>query len=116
MILRKRRRGIDNPEVIDVVSITPDRSTVELHMVQSSKWTGSRKQLLRLQDKLNNYASFALDGQLAETHPSAANLPWRIVLHCQTEPHPDIADFIRQAKPLTEKAGGELVLRKRSSA
>jgi hypothetical protein len=101
--------------VIDIVSITPDGGSVELHMVQSSKWTGSRAQLLRLQDKLNNYASFALDGQLAKMYPSAAGLPWRIVLQCQTEPHPDVTDFIRRAKPLVEKDGGQLALRMRSN-
>jgi hypothetical protein len=54
-----------------VVSISPDGSTVILHIVSDAPWTGSDDQLTSLQQKIHNYVGFAADGQLVATYPEA---------------------------------------------
>jgi hypothetical protein len=42
--------------------------------------------LLALQERFNAYASFLLDGEMAETHPELAGKPARIELRCTRMP------------------------------
>jgi len=45
-----------------------------------------RHGILQLQTKLNNYLSYALDGQLAKDYPDLSGKPVRIELHTDAEP------------------------------
>jgi hypothetical protein len=67
----------------------PADGVIELIMVQDKAWTGSAAQVSSLQDKVQTYVSFALDGDMMRQFPEAAGRPWRVVLHCQTGP-PDL--------------------------
>ena len=65
---------------IDIVAIAPDGSTVELIVVNDSPWTGSDGQVLSLQEKVNSYVSYALDGPLHKAYEDTFGHPWRIVI------------------------------------
>ena len=51
-------------------------------MNQPQEWTGSVEQLHELQERFNTYASFLLDGELAEAHPELAAKKSRIEVRC----------------------------------
>lgn len=68
---------------VDLVSQSAD-GIIDLVIVQDQPWTGSEGQLASLQEKVQTYVSFALDGGPVERVPEAAGRPWRILLHCQT--------------------------------
>jgi hypothetical protein len=68
--------------VIDVVAHDPKTGEVVLVMSEPNNWDGSDEQLLALQERLNAYASFLLDGEMAEAHPEMAGKPARIELRC----------------------------------
>ena len=72
--------------VIDLIAHDPKRDEVVLVMNEPHEWDGSDEQLLALQERFNAYASFLLDGEIAEAHPELADKPARIELRCAHMP------------------------------
>jgi hypothetical protein len=68
--------------VIDVIAHDTKTNEVVLVMNEPNEWDGSDEQLLALQERFNAYASFLLDGEIAEAHPELAGKPARIELRC----------------------------------
>jgi hypothetical protein len=101
-----------NDSTLDIVTLSPDGSTVCLYIVQAGPWTGSDAQLDSLQLKIHNYLSYALDGQLEQTYPELAGHPWRIVIDCQTgPPDPSSAKVLAYLAETLPKYGGSLQIR-----
>lgn len=78
--------GKDREGVIDVIALDPKTSDVVLVMNEPTEWDGSDEQLLSLQERFNTYASFLLDGEMAEAHPELIGKPARIELRCTHMP------------------------------
>src|SRR6516225_10112863 len=72
--------------VIDVIAQDAKANEVVLVMNEPNEWNGSDEQLLALQERFNAYASFLLDGEMAEAHPDLAGKPARIELRCAHMP------------------------------
>src|SRR5215470_7924014 len=72
--------------VIDVIAHDGKTNEVVLVMNEPHEWDGSDEQLLALQERFNAYASFLLDGEMAEAHPELAGKPARIELRCTHMP------------------------------
>ena len=72
--------------VIDVIAHDAKTGEVVLVMNEPNEWNGSDEQLLQLQERFNAYASFLLDGEMAEAHPELAGKPARIELRCARMP------------------------------
>ena len=51
-------------------------------------WDGTAEQLYLLQEKLNAYLSFALDGEMAEANPEFAHRPLGLVIDSALSPDP----------------------------
>lgn len=70
--------GTSNPDKIDVIGF--NNGTCYLWIVQSTPIDESN--LLLLQEKINNYLTFILEGQLLEEFPDSSDMPIivRIVL------------------------------------
>ena len=77
MTKRKDRTG-----VIDLIAEDTKTGEVVLVMNEPEPWDGTDEQLLTLQERLNAYVSFLLDGEMAEAHPELAGKPTRIELRC----------------------------------
>ncbi len=100
-----------DPGKVDLVSVSPEGTTVNLYIVQSDAWSGSDEQLQTLQQKIHNYVSFALDGPMVEHYPETAELSWRIVIDSQLGP-PDsrTSSVLDQVAGAVRRYGGELVV------
>jgi uncharacterized protein DUF6572 len=72
--------------VIDVIAHDPKTGQVVLVMNEPNEWDGSDEQLLSLQERLNAYVSFLLDGEMAEAHPELVGKRTRIELRCAHMP------------------------------
>src|SRR6266699_2873934 len=72
--------------VIDMIAQDAKTNEVVLVMNEPHEWDGSDEQLLALQERFNAYASFLLDGEIAEAHPELADKPARIELRCAHMP------------------------------
>ena len=77
----KNRTGL-----IDVIAHDPKTGETLLVMNEPNEWDGSDEQLLSLQERFNAYASFLLDGEMAEAHPELVGKPTRIELRCAHMP------------------------------
>jgi hypothetical protein len=96
---------------IDLVSLTADGGTVELHIVADAPWTGSDDELMSLQQKINTYVGFALDGQLHASYPETKGLGWRIVIDAHAgQPNDRTAQVIAQVAEGVRRYGGDLVV------
>ena len=72
--------------VIDVIAHDPKKDEAVLVMNESDAWDGSDERLHELQERFNAYASFLLDGEMAETHPELAGKRARIEVRCAQMP------------------------------
>ena len=92
--------GLATPKVVDAVTFEEKTSTYRLVLLVDVPWDQSTRQLLALQDKLNNYIGFALDGPMAERYPGSDGKDVIVRLQCPTAPTG------RTAKTLQQMEGG----------
>jgi len=90
--------GVENPTVIDFVGYNPQTGTVTLAMVEERDWDGSEERLLQLQEKINNYLSFVLDGQFAQTYTDYKDKQLVFQLNCAFHPDAGTLTFLDQVK------------------
>jgi hypothetical protein len=105
-------QGINDPTTIDMVALSDDDQRIELIMGQLGNWDGSDALLLRLQEKWQNYVGFVVYGGLRKAYPDYADLPWRIVLECRSDPDVRTREFVRLANEATRKEGGDFIIRR----
>jgi hypothetical protein len=91
-------RGVEHTAVIDLLTHDRESGQVELVMFEPRAWEGGEEQLFQLQEKLNAYVSFALDGEMAETYPELINHPLRVVLRCLELPPTEAVEFLAQVR------------------
>jgi hypothetical protein len=101
-----------DPAKVDLVTLSPDETTVELVIVADSGWSGSDEQIRSLQEKIQTYVGFAVDGHLAASYPDVADRPWTIVLRCGGDP-PDArtAEVLERTAGPVRSYGGDLQVR-----
>lgn len=93
--------------IIDLVTHDPKTDTVVLIIAQTAPCNGSGQQLRQLQDKINTYLSFVLDGALAERYPAMAGKPVRIRLDCHGGPPTgEAVRFLEQVSELLKRDYG----------
>jgi hypothetical protein len=76
----------DRTGVIDIIAHDPKTNEVVLVMNEPNDWNGSDEQLFSLQERLNAYVSFMLDGEMESGHPDFAGKPARIEVRCAYMP------------------------------
>jgi len=79
-------KGVAHPGILDAFAYDVRRETLVLAMYEARQWTGGETQLFQLQDKLNAYASFILDGEMRESFPQYADKPVEIQIRTKHEP------------------------------
>ncbi len=82
---------------IDLITKTR-RGVFVLVLAQRRKWTGTDAQLRRLQRRVNEYASFALDGELTTRYPEAQGRRVKIRLDIAHAPDRITRAFLRRIK------------------
>jgi hypothetical protein len=76
---------LDKADVIDLVSLSPDKQTVRLHIIAGDPWSSNGDTAILLQAKLKNYVAFAADGQLVRAYPNVRGK--KVVIEIRTN-HP----------------------------
>ena len=62
--------GVENPMILDLITTDPDSGDVVLVMIERRPWGAHPQQLKQIEEKINRYMAYALDGFLAEHHPA----------------------------------------------
>lgn len=89
------KQGIENPRIIDCIA--SNKESVTLHLYAGNPWKNSREEMQILEDKLNRYLGYVLDGFLAKEYPQYKNLPITFQLDCVEPPHGFSAQFFEKA-------------------
>lgn len=79
------QNGVHDPNVIDLVSRRPAGEMV-LVMIEHRPWDGTDQRLGELQDKVNAYLSYALDGQMQRDFPGSSARGLVLHLDCVNPP------------------------------
>jgi len=90
--------GLENPGVLDAFAHDTREDKLVLAMYETRPWQGDDRQLAQLQEKLNAYLSFVLDGEMADAFPQLVDKPLEIQLRTIGEPDPRAWDLIRRIR------------------
>ncbi len=104
-------RGVEYAHVIDIVAHDAKAETVTLIMLEPRPWDGSELRLFQLQEKINAYLSFALDGEMAEAYPALVAFPLRLQLDCATPPDSMTVSFLSHVREQIAFQGIDLQVR-----
>ena len=90
--------GIERTGMLDAFAHDTREDILVLAMFESRSWDHGELQLFQLQEKLNAYVSFILDGEMKETFPHLAEKPVRIELRSSYEPSRRAMEFLGRAR------------------
>ena len=80
------QRGVQNPEIIDLITLDSKEGEVILLILEDRPWGSDSKQLMQFDEKLNRYLAYVLDGFLVKEYPQYQGVPVRIQIDCVDEP------------------------------
>ncbi len=92
------RPGLENTAVLDAFAHDTERDILILAMFELRPWDLGELQLFQLQEKINAYLSFLLDGELEESFPHLKEKPVRIELRTLQEPSNEALGFIERVQ------------------
>lgn len=102
--------GVENPAIIDLISLDSATGAVVLTMIERRPWGVAAQQLRQIEEKINRYMGYALDGFLVQHYPQYAGKPVTIRLQCAEAPHDEATRFVDAAAHAIRQHGMELVL------
>jgi hypothetical protein len=94
MVAEFGETGVQNPMVIDLITVDAASDTVVLVMTERRVWGADAVQLKQIEEKVNRYMAYALDGFLAEHYPHYVGKSVRIRLDCAEPPHGEAVRFV----------------------
>jgi len=102
---------LDNPGAVDAVrsGVTP----LELVLDAAGPWDGSDHRQILLQEKLNRYIEFVIDGELASAAPNHG--PWVVIVEHDHPLDPRTIAYLRHADGEFARQGGGVATRSRST-
>ena len=103
--------GVENSKVMDLISLDPATDKVLLTMFERRPWGASPQQFQQIEEKINRYMGYALDGFLVEHYPSYEGKAVQIRLECAEEPHGEAVLFVTAAARAARDHGLELVVK-----
>ncbi len=104
--------GIERTGMLDAFAHDTREDLLVLAMFETRPWEHGEKQLYQLQEKLNAYVSFILDGEMKDTFPHLAEKAVRIELRTSYEPSRRAMEFLGRARDqlALQEIGLEVVL------
>lgn len=96
--------SIDQPNVVDIVSIDPTGHVV-LTVSDHLEWSETRDHLLKLQAKINTCLAFVESGEILGRYPDANQRGVVIEIVGKYAPDPEGLEFLKKAKSVVEAAG-----------
>jgi hypothetical protein len=93
-----RNSGLEKTGTLDALVHDKDNNQLILAMFELRPWNLGELQLFQLQEKLNAYLSFILDGEMEESFPHLRSTPVRIELRTLHEPSQEALGFLERVK------------------
>lgn len=90
--------GLERTGMLDAFAHDTRDDVLVLAMFETRAWDMGDRQLFQLQEKLNAYVSFILDGEMGENFPHLTGKPVRIELRTSHEPSERAMGFLGRAR------------------
>ncbi len=90
--------GLERTGMLDAFAHDTRDDVLVLAMFETRAWDLGDRQLFQLQEKLNAYVSFILDGEMGENFPHLTGKPVRIELRTSHEPSERAMGFLGRAR------------------
>jgi diguanylate cyclase (GGDEF)-like protein len=98
-----------DPNKVDLLALSREEASIVMFVLQDQPWPDTDTQLLLLQEKIHNYVSFALDGQLHRQFPEAVGLDWNIHVEFRSRVLDDQMErILKQERQAVQGRGGRL--------
>ena len=102
--------GVENATLMDLITVDPGSGRVVLAMFERRTWGGSPLQMRQIEEKINRYLGYVLDGFLVEQYPQYRGKRVQIRLDCAESPHGGAVAFVAAAKHAIEAHDIEFVV------
>jgi hypothetical protein len=102
--------GVENAKMVDLISVDPVSGTVVLTMIERRPWGAGPQQFQQIEEKINRYMGYVLDGFLADQYPQYEGKGVQIRLECAEAPHGDAVLFVDAATRAASDHGLEFVV------
>ena len=79
-------------------------------MIERRAWGASERQFQQIEEKINRYLGYVLDGFLAEQHPEHQGKRVEIRLQCAEQPHGEAVRFVAAATQSVQAEGIDFVV------
>lgn len=90
--------GVAHTSVLDALAYDSRREMLVLVMYETRPWRGDEAHVFQLQEKLNAYSSFILDGEMEDSFPQYHGKPVEIQLRTRHEPDPLALSLLSRAR------------------
>jgi hypothetical protein len=110
MIAEFGEPGVENAKMVDLIDVDRVSGKVVLVMIERRPWDASPRQFQQIEEKINRYLGYALEGHLAQHYPQYQGKPVRIRLDCVEEPVGDALRFVRAADHAISAEGIEFAV------
>lgn len=102
--------GVQNPMIVDLIGLDPVSGRVVLTMIERRPWGSHPQQLRQIEEKINRYLGYVLEGHMGQHYPQYVGKPVRIRLDCAEEPHGEAIRFVTVAGHAIRKEGLDFLL------
>jgi hypothetical protein len=97
MIAEFGEPGVENPKIVDLIEVDTRADEVVLVMIERRPWDGNPEQFRQIEEKINRYMGYVLDGHLTAQYPQYESKRVRIRLDCTFPPAGESARFVQAA-------------------
>jgi hypothetical protein len=97
--------SVEQPDVVDVISIDKETGHVILTISDHLDWSDSVQHQTILQAKFNKYIAFVESGEILERYPDAKDRAVAFKVVFKVKPDQEGWKFLTRAKKVTESAG-----------
>ena len=99
--------GVQNPMIMDLITLDPATDCVVMVMIESRPWGAHPRQLQQIEEKINRY----LGGFLVQQYPQYSGKSVQIRLDCAEAPRDLAVSFVEAAQKATYAHGIEFVVK-----
>jgi hypothetical protein len=97
--------SVEEPNVVDVISVDKRTGHVTLTISDHLDWSDSVRHQTILQAKFNKYLAFVESGEILESYPDAKDRPVAFKVVFKYKPDQEGWRFLSRAKEVIESAG-----------
>jgi hypothetical protein len=101
--------GVQNPMIMDLITLDEASDHVVLVMIERRAWGASPRQFLEIEEKINRYLGYVVDGFLEQQYPQYRGKRVRIRLDCVEAPQGEAAAFVSAAQQASRAHGIDFV-------